>query len=514
VHRALIRVGSLILGLQAVLFAACSTSSSTPASAAAAGNAGAAGTIGPGGAGGSGGSSGDGGSPGSGGAAGGGGTGGTITKTFPPLDLPPELAWLDDPEIWTLLPEPEAWDDYCYVRSADPERIQFPALEWESCGEGCASAEVYQGYGDIAAHPDLSVSTVGGGPTAFLFFNQFGLTAGTHKIQLQRSIDLTSGRTVAAAVQAMRLRDGYASCGITAGGHALTASWYIYRGAEREGLEVQGAWDREDREWIWQRPWTTKSEKGFEAGWCDLTTMERGGRTFYFCGNIIRAALTPGSSEISVLDTPVDAGYYVGDGSTLDDTVVWSELWRRTSGSRVRAWRPTWSAPRTLLGDIPLDTCAVGLSSTRVAGFSMLGACDGYQPGGRLWVADRLPDDTLTNLRIGPIFWDEPMIEGDPPSVWGDYIALIWGPEHYETPAERGRLLVARTTDWAMRDVRGPEEQQAWSTALTDKHLYIVYARTRGAERGKFSRIHRYDLDKFELIGLPIVPVPEPALAE
>ncbi len=76
----------------------------------------------------------------------------------------------------------------------------------------------------------------------------------------------------------------------------------------------------------------------------------------------------------------------------------------------------------------------------------------------------------------------------------------------YESQADRQRLLLARTTDWAMRDIRGIDGHEVWEAGLTGEHLYVVYT-LPGANVGKFSAVYRYDLDKLDLIGQPITPV-------
>lgn len=498
-HRIVVMRSVLVLGLQvAALSAACSTPTDQP------------GMVVPGGGtGGWGGTAAhEGGSGGAAGTPGLGGSGGVPSrpeKPFPPLDLPEDLQWLIDPEIWTPLPLQEDWDDLCTFWEADPDRIAIPPLDWQPCGEGCARADVLQGVGIVAGNAALGISKTPGVPTPFLRVSS-GLPAQTHRVTLERIIDLKAGRTVAASQSVMDDSGFYASCASYPSELSGLATHSFRGGSLPKSVILRGSWDLEAREWIWQLPWPTRDDIGFDVGYCKWADMEAGGRTFYLCGNVIRGAIYPGSSEISVVDVPGDAGHVVGGyGSTLGDLLVWPELKVKSVGSRVRAWTPGGGL-RTILDDVPVDTCAVGLSDTRVAGFSTAGACDSFQPDGRLWIAERGENGNLVRLRLGPVFWPRPVTEIDTVATWGDHIAVAWGERIYERPEDRRRLLLARVTDWAMRDIRAPEGYEVWSASLTDEHLYVIFSRT-GAGYSQFSEVVRYELDKYDLIGEPLSPV-------
>lgn len=429
-------------------------------------------------------------------------------QTFQRLTwLPEALSWLDDPEIWKLLPQPEVWSERCYFRAAEPDKIQFPLLEWEPCGNGCSRAEIYQGHGSNAALPRISVAVRGGVPTPHLHVSQGGIGSSTQRLVIQRSIDLLSGRTVAAVQYVMRPESGLATCGnsyaVGSGLEAVSTTSAV----SATPLHIQGSWDFGNNSWSWQLPWTTDETRGFSHCYCSKAGMEDGGRSFYFCGNVIRAAMTPGSSEITTFAS-FDGDFVVGKGAALSDLLVWPELNRSGPGSRVRAWSVGGEGIHVILDDMSVDTCAVGLSDSQVAGFSTAGGCDSFQPEGRLWVAKRSGNGALTDFRLSPIFWPEPVTAGGAGvHTWGDYVAVIWGEQNYDGLADRGRLLLARTTDWAMRDLRGPDgEYEVWESGLTSRYLYVIFTYP-GAKVGQFSHVYRYDLDKFELIGNPIAPV-------
>lgn len=238
--------------------------------------------------------------------------------------------------------------------------------------------------------------------------------------------------------------------------------------------------------------------------------MEAGGRTFWLCLDGLYGAVDPGSSRHEKIATYGDdfGGADLGDG--LGDLIVWQELRRGDEvGSRVRGWRPDGGGVRTLLDDIPVDTCSVGLSPTHVGGFSNVG-CH-YGPEGRLWIARRGEGDTLIDFRLGPVLSAERIaVSVKPLKVWGDYLAVGWGPAQYETLADRGHMYLVRTTDWSVRKLPSPEGHEGGAATLTDDYLYT--APTVPATRLS-SYIYRYELARFDEIGEPVETLAEPATA-
>jgi len=492
VQRSLNRICVLLLGLQAAVFAAaCSSSSLHDA---------------PSSSGGTGGTSGNGGT----GAVGGDGAGGTgVSGTGGAGGTTSGHAWLDDPDVWTPLPGQESWDDLCSYASADPDRIGFPALEWEPCGEGCSRAELGQGYFERSTALALS-TTADGEPHVLLTQGAKG-----NPVWFERILDLNSGKTIAAvrAVKnGMLVIDGsaYTPC---------SGAYYTRNGLEfgagrsfRDGrphVHLRGSWQLDSKSWLWQLPWPTTADRGFSTDYCNALSMEAGGRTFWLCLDGLYGAIDPGSSRHERLETFDDGfiGARLGDG--LGDLIAWQELRRGEVGSRVRGWRPDGQGVRTLLGDIPVDTCSVGLSPTHVGGFSNVG-CN-YGPEGRLWIARRGEGDTLTDFQLGPIVSAERIaVSVKPLKVWGDFLAVGWGPEEYETLPDRGHLYIARTTDWSIRKIPNQPGHEGGAATLTDEYVYTVP--TNPATRLS-THIYRYELAKFEQLGEPVETVAEPARA-
>ena len=431
-------------------------------------------------------------------------------KRFPSLDLPGELRWLTDGRIWTPIPGQADWDDRCTFWEGAPDRMKFPPLAWEPCGDGCQRADIKQGFGTVASTGLVSISSVPGKTRAVMRVSN-GIRLDDHRVQIQRTIDLETGESLAAIESISRAPDStqdFSSCFFFPNWRsALQVSANRYSERSAGGLTISGTWSIENQKWVWQLPWPTVEDIGFDWGYCNVVGMEDGGRDFFFCGDIVRAAITPGSSKIEAVDRPEESGYYAGGpGAALGDLVVWPEVAASKTGSRIRAWTPRAASAYTIF-EVPLDTCSVGLSDTHVAGFSTSNGCSSYQSEGRLWVADRRKDGRLENLNVGPIFWPEPVIAAYKMATWGAYVAAVWIERDYSNPADRGRLVLARSTDWAMRDIRGVDGHEVWDGALTDDHLYVVYT-LPGANAGQLSHVYRYELAKFDSIGKPILPVP------
>lgn len=418
------------------------------------------------------------------------------------------MAWLDDRETWSLLPQPEVWDRKCYMREAAPDRIRFPPLTWESCGDACERADVLQGHGTVAGGAAFSTA-ISEASTSYLRLSQVGIASGAFDLGIQRVIDLRTGVTRGAVQDAIDGSEGKAWCAATQIiGGGLDVDTVRTQSAPPH-LKIRGIFDRTRARWSWQLPWPALEDRGFDAGSCDLASMEPGGRSFYFCGSAVHATLTPGSSETTVVEQPIESGFVTGRGVALDDTVVWSEQKVSGGSSRIRAWKPDGDGVRTILEGIPADVCAVGLSDAHAAGFATAGGCGLWGTGGRFWIADRNPDGTLSEARFGPVFWPEPVLSVDDVATWGNHVAMIWNERYYDRPEDRQRLILTRTTDWAMRDVRSPEGYEVWRAALTDEYLYVVFTGVR-ANVGRFTHVYRYDLSRFDEIGEPLQPVADP----
>lgn len=495
------RLHVLVLGLQAAVFAAAC---STPPALIEVGPAGGSGgdkSFDGGGAGGS--ADSGGGSHGGGGTIGGsGGGGGGEADAGMAL-----RAWIEDPGAWTPLPGQKDWDDLCLFSYANQDQIKYPALNWESCGNGCERADVNHGVFEHSAQAALSTSEEDG--VALLRLGQ-GSTG--EPTALQRVISLTSGETLAAVKtvstgQISKEGQAFSACsglGFVHSGIEFGAGRSFADG--RDSVHLRGFWMREERTWLWQLPWQSVNERGFRTDYCWEFTMEAGGRTFWSCLDNVYGAIEPGSSVYAVIDSRGDGYVAATSGATMGELAIWTQMKSLPAGSppvsRIRGWRPDGEGARTLLDEIPVQTCEVGVSPTHVVAFSNVGC--GYGPEGRIWIARREEDDTLTDFRLGPILSYE-WVAASRPSMWGEYVAVGYGKVGYENLNERGQLLLVRTSDWAMREIWAPKEHEFAVTTVTDRYIYAIPTRNLG----RFSEIYRFDPEHFDELGDPVVPVTE-----
>src|SRR5690606_16557608 len=157
--------------------------------------------------------------------------------------------------------------------------------------------------------------------------------------------------------QVMRLRGEIAGCAPASAWEArLGAGWVRNRGPSQQSLVIRGTYDLADRKCFSQLPGATQDTRGFDASYSHSVGPDDGCRPFFLCGNVVRAALTPGSSEITLLDRPGDSNFRLGGmGDSLGSLVAWPELESFSPNSRIRAWKPDGAGVRTLLAEIPVD---------------------------------------------------------------------------------------------------------------------------------------------------------------
>src|SRR5690606_17509391 len=110
------------------------------------------------------------------------------------------------------------------------------------------------------------------------------------------TIDLLSGETVAAIMQVAEDFDHVSRCSGSQVIRSALGAALSRRGNGTDGVVIRGSWSRSSRSWVWQEPWISIEERGFNTGSCSEIAMEDGGRTLFSCGYSVRAAITRGSS--------------------------------------------------------------------------------------------------------------------------------------------------------------------------------------------------------------------------
>ena len=263
----------------------------------------------------------------------------------------------------------------------------------------------------------------------------------------------------------------------------------------------KGTFDLSANRWIWQLP--LRPSVGVET--CFPLEFQNGGRTLYLCGKKIYASLEPGSSEVTELE---DLGEeFVADSGADDaDLAIWAEMKYRGQGSRIRGWAPDGQGVRMLLSDLPGDTCAVGLSGTRIAG-AMIEPRDGR--GCRatygkftVWYAERHGVDSAgPEVAFSPQITDRSVVP-EKATTAGDFIAVKVA-QTDKGLENRDNVILVRTTDWAKRWVPPPPGHAIYDHTLTSRYLYVAPTGVGGTWEIHDS-VYRYDLTKFESIGEPL----------
>jgi len=263
----------------------------------------------------------------------------------------------------------------------------------------------------------------------------------------------------------------------------------------------KGTYDLETNRWIWQQP--LRPGVGVET--CFPLEFQNGGRTLYLCGTKIYASLDPGSSEVALLE---DLGEEFVADSGADDAnlAIWTEMKYRGQGSRVRGWAPDGQGVRTLLSDLPGDTCLVGLSETRIAGAMIepqgRRGCDASMGKFTIWYAERIGERVGPSITISPQISDLRMAFYRTLSTAGDFISVQVARKGVPND-DRDNVILVRTTDWAKRWIPPLPGHTIYHHTLTKRYLYLALTGP-GAAYGVHDSVYRYDLTKFDSIGEPL----------
>ncbi|HEY0840125.1 MAG TPA: hypothetical protein VGD74_08055, partial [Vulgatibacter sp.] len=379
----------------------------------------------------------------------------------------------------------------------DAAALAIPGLDWENCGIGCERADTRQGGSSIAQRPRLSTTIRNGVETTYLVQWQPFYYKPERKRSvrnLSRIIDLTSGRTVAAL---QRVREPIQqSCNMREWSRENALHLELATGR----LYAKGTFDLSTKRWIWQKP----IREGVGVETCFPLEFQNGGRTLYLCKTRIYASLEPGSSEVTLFEDLEDE-YVAESGSDDADLAIWTEMKRYQRGSRVRGWAPDGAGSRTILDDLPGDTCSVGLSATRFAG-AMIEAtgrrgCDARFGKFSVWYADRNGTAAGSTVSFSPQITDRAIVL-DKTTTAGEYIAVqvIQQEGKHE---DRDNVIFVRTSDWATRWLPPLPGHAVYDHALSTRYLYVALTGW-GADYGDHEAVYRYDLSKFDSIGEPL----------
>jgi hypothetical protein len=194
--------------------------------------------------------------------------------------------------------------------------------------------------------------------------------------------------------------------------------------------------------------------------------------------------------------------HYARQGDGEGDLIAWPEMHTGKPFDRVRGWAPDGLGPRTLLDGLPPTTCAVSVSPTHLAGFSVdfrwAGGCDQNQPNAKVWIHPRTDSMSDEPPRFSPVLIDRD-ISSTRLTTWGPYVAVLaLFPERVGQGKYVNRVALLRTTDWRVRWVEYPD-LKIYDAAVGPDFLYV--APTTLDYHGRTRFLYRYDLTRFEEIG-------------
>jgi hypothetical protein len=277
---------------------------------------------------------------------------------------------------------------------------------------------------------------------------------------------------------------------------------------------IQGTWNPHDDSWIWQLP---PIEQSPIEDYCWNGYMNDGGRIFYFCGHLVHGRITPGSSELTTI-SPLNLNAYALRGQAEGDLGVWPDgrnCGHGRDSTDIKAWAPDGKGLRLLFSALEDATCAVALSDTHLAGYTIKrvrgGGCDGAQPEARLWMTPRIyAFNGHKDRSVSPIITDLNIAIGSL-HTWGDFIAAMVGfdPRDFsglENSSQLGGVIVARTTDWSFRWIP-VEPRTSLKVGLDSDYVYLAPEQIKWHSNGSDWRseyIYRYDLSRFDEIGKPV----------
>ncbi|MBK8998480.1 MAG: hypothetical protein IPM35_22395 [Myxococcales bacterium] len=438
---------------------------------------------------------------GSGGLSGGGGSGGTsgggAAGAGGDPGLPPAHAWLADPNIWSPVPGTEFTHPYCKVFEAAGDKLAFPTLDWQGCGDGCSVADLVQGLGEGAWYGVGSTHRVQGETRAFLTIEQ--VAKGTDVYSVRRVLDVASGASNA-AVQ-LRISDvKKTSCGFGNGRESARANAFF--GGE-PSHEIWAIAPYDAAPWVWSQP--GKPQSSLPAGLVQFD-VDSNAAVFKTGKGGVWALLDPKKNEWTTLEAPSSSHNGSGEG----DLAAWTDYPTSTS-ERLRGWAPDGKGVRTLLDPVPFETCTVALTSTTIVGHAMAGngGCEGSSgaPKSWFWTAPRAYSASAVKPVEGPPFPGSFFSRtGSFIRAWGDHAAVQLGELSGPGVVTNVSIFVMRLSTqklWRV-DPRPGFALHSDGWTLTETHLYLAEKEASNTDPWLSKRVVRLDLAKLDTLGQPL----------
>jgi hypothetical protein len=420
-----------------------------------------------------------------------------------------EQNWVTDQTRWTRLGAAAFVEPACTVYEGIPDRIGFPDLEWQPCGDACEAIEVGQADADGLLTP-LGISLVQDGDRSVPIATfRGGFTIGTVARGFVRVVRLDTGQTVAALKDESQTGLELSACSV--GGSDQDARHLTVLGGTQgspkgQSSHLAGFAPVERGAWTWAVPERAAGDPScFDQ--FDIDPRDGEGTTFCIGFGTVQKQRTLESSEFDVLENPSESHVGWGQG----DLAIWTDY--ALGDVRVQGWTNDGDGVRTIVEVPPVGTCRVTLSPmamVAVSGTGMLDdpryPCQGVYDEARLWRSARAYDAAGANVAEGPPIPLTPLLVEDKLETWGDFAGFQAWMGSYSgqsfNPTGQAFLLVARLSTWQMYRVRPtPGSVLNRMRAISEEYLYFGEAEEQPSGSARLRRIVRVPLESLERYG-------------
>jgi hypothetical protein len=236
------------------------------------------------------------------------------------------------------------------------------------------------------------------------------------------------------------------------------------------------------------RPWS-------DADSCTFILLEANRQWFVGCNRQL-LVVAPGANDPVQLE-PLPETLFT-DGVSDGTSVTWSEVQLHGFGSRLRSWGTT-EGIRTLVNGLDADVCKVAVGGGSRVGWSVrpdgIRECAAFQPNGQFhWHGSDGVD------RDSPVIEEQLFVPKL--ATWGPTIAAVISWPIPGNAFNGFAVLLIRSSDWSARRIEPTPDHEVLDVALSDRYMYSVET-PLDARRGTFQHVRRYDLERFEDLGIP-----------
>lgn len=421
-----------------------------------------------------------------------GGSGGGFQEPQPYLrGLPAGDEWLADPSIWTRVPGTEALGDTCFLREADPSRVQAPILEWTDCGPGCQVSAL---LADVELDAVSTVQTSKGEET---HTSWVGLAGNGERVIFYRQVVRQSdGLTVAAAHA--EGPSNPAPCAFAWISSAQMNRFVIEDARSKTKMYGLSTLSQSGSGWSWVLPPPPRASPFA----CSHQVTLAGGEWVSVCLEGVLVTPDLSNSHQEMVQTGINFA-----ATSEGNIALWTGLDKdeEQQTSKLFAWSPHQEGVRTLIESIPGASCGLASSPTHIAGLSGTGRClSDPLESSYVWWVQRSADGSVSGTIEKKELPEDVLIVSM--LTWGDYVAAHVVRSTIEDRNDRYELWLIRVSDGKGRSIqRSPGYDLSTPTpGLNSQHLIYKESLIR-ADSYRHSRVFQLALDEFDSIGTELV---------